>query len=162
MVQQVRRKIIVGIRRTRFDLLEGQQCIRDLLMCLQNNHLSWPDISSHFLVKTKYSSVCCSCDVKVEHESEQLYLELSVPANNSNLNDHIEETYNTASLFGRVCDGCKQFTQAEVRNQISLASGTKFILILLSRAMNSVEGFFLNDNKVVATDDLFIRYFQFT
>ena len=116
-------------------------------MCLQINHNSWPDISSHFVIKTKYSSVCCSCDVKVEHESEQLYLEVSVPEDNSNLNDHIEERYNTASLIGRVCDGCKQFTQAEVRNQISLASRTKFILILLSRAMNSIEGFSLNKNK---------------
>ena len=33
---------------TRFNMFSGQQCIRDLFVCLQVNNQYWPDISSHF------------------------------------------------------------------------------------------------------------------
>ena len=147
-----------GVLNTRFNLLAGQQCIRDLFMCLQVNHLSWPDIANNFIVSTTYSSVCCSCNGKVQHVKEEMYVELPVPPNNTNLNDHIEEYFNTGELVGRPCeDGCRRFVQGEARNQLTLGSQTKFLLVLLSRAMDSNEGGRINTNKTIATNDLFIR-----
>ena len=36
------------VRRLRYNLLEGQQCIRDLFMCLTENIVNWPDVCSNF------------------------------------------------------------------------------------------------------------------
>ena len=81
-----------------------------------------------------------------------------MPPNNTNLNDHIEEYFNTSELVGKRCDGgCNKFVQAETRNQLTLGTQTKFLLVLLSRAMQINESGHLNTNKIVATGDLFIR-----
>ena len=147
-----------NIKSLRFNMLSGQQCIRDLFMCLGENQSSWPDIASNFVIRTHFSSVCCSCNGTVQWEKEQLYLEIQVPPDGADLNSSLEDYFNTSDLVGRQCDdACKKFVLAESRNQLTLASQTKFILVILSRGLNSIEGFNLNQNETNATNDLFIR-----
>ena len=142
----------------KLDFLSGQQCIRDFFICLELNNCSLPEVASLFAFSTTNSSICCACEQKMQSTSEQLYIELFVPPDNSNLNEHIEEYFNMSELLGRVCeDGCKAFTQAEKRNQLTGGSQTKFILVILARGIASEDGFSSNRNKVLATNDVFIR-----
>ena len=86
----------------------------------------------------------------METVNEQLYLELSVPPNGSSLNTYDEEFYNTSELVGRKCeDGCMVFIQAEKRVQLTSASTTDFIVVLLSRATGEVNDHYVNTNEVI-------------
>ena len=94
----------------------------------------------------------------MQSETEQLYIELPVPPNNTRLNHYLEDYFNASDLVGRQCEAdCQTFVQAEQRNRLTSGDQTKFILILLSRAMRTADGFELNQNKTISTDELFIR-----
>ena len=41
--------------------------------------------------------------------------------------------------------------------QLTLGKNSKYILVLLTRAVETVDGYQLNSNTVVSNDDLFIR-----
>ena len=83
---------------------------------------------------------------------------MPVPHDNANLNDAVEEFFNTSSLVGRFCDdGCQTLTQAENRSRLSLASDTEFFIVILSRAVETLDGFKLVKNRVTPTNDVFIR-----
>ena len=149
---------IENVKSTYFDLQQGQHCIRDLFICLNENCINWPDISGALNMITSYSSICCNCNFEFNSVREQLYVEVPVPPDNTSLNHSIEEYFNTSDLVGRVCeDGCKKFTQAEIRNQIASVSQTKFILILLTRSIEVEHGYELNRNRIISTNDVFIR-----
>ena len=51
----------------------------------------------------------------------------------------------------------KKNVNAENRYQLTLGKNSKYILVLLTRAVETVDGYQLNSNTVVSTDDLFIR-----
>ena len=74
------------------------------------------------------------------------------------MNNYLEDHFNTSDLVGRQCESdCKMFVQAEQRNCLTSGDQTKFILILLSRPMRTEDGYELNRNKIISTDELFIR-----
>ena len=142
----------------RLNLLRGQQCVRDFFLCLQENFLSWPDVWLSFQFKITHSTSCDSCNHVNQSETSQIYVELPVPPNNSSLNDQLEEYFNTGTLVDKFCEeGCKNFIQADKRSRLTLASETKFIIVILSRAVETHDGFDLVANKIDATNDLFIR-----
>ena len=90
--------------------------------------------------------------------TDQLYIELDIPPNDLNLNEKMEEYFNMSELIGVHCDGdCQQVTQVEKRNQLTDATDTMFLLVILSRAIQTADGFAVNENKVEATNDVFIR-----
>ena len=145
---------------SKFDLFSGEQCVREFLNCLNTNQIFWPDIASTFMFSTSHSTICCSCNHRVQSMTDQLYIELDVPPDNSNLNDYIEEHFNTSDLIGKLCDGgCSKFTQSEKRTQITDSTHVKFLLVVLSRGIQTEHGFGLNKNRTIATNDVFIRYF---
>ena len=122
------------------------------------NSLSWPDVASHFIFTTSYSSTCCNCEHLLETETAQMYLEIPVPTDESMLNTIIEEYFNTSDLLGRICEeGCKKFTQAERRNQLTSTRDTEFLIIILTRAIEENYRKTLNKDKVTSTSDIFIR-----
>ena len=127
-------------------------------MCLQDNQLNWPDVSCHFNFTLNHSSTCCSCNYKYQNQTDQLYLELKVPPNETHLNTSVEEYLNTSDLVEWFCDGCKKNTQAEKRQQLAMGIETDFMIIILSRGMDSADGFTLNTNNIISTSDLFVRY----
>ena len=87
-----------------------------------------------------------------------MFIELQVPPDSSNLNEYIEDHFNTSSRVGRFCEsGCQRFGQAEKRSTMTLAEETNFIIVVLTRAMEILDGFQLNSDKVTATKDVFIR-----
>ena len=103
----------------RFDLKSGQQCIRDLFICLHENAVSWPDVSCHFTFTIQHSTLCCNCQYEIKTEREHMYLNLPVPQHDSDLNTAIEDYFNTSNLVTRFCEeSCRKVVQAEKRHQL--------------------------------------------
>ena len=148
-----------AIENMRLNLISGQQCVRDFFLCLQENFLSWPDVFLTFKNNMTHSTMCCGCNQLYHSETTQMYVELPVPPHNSCLSDYVEEYLNTSTLVDKLCeDGCKKFVQAEKRSRLSLASETEFMIVILSRAAETVGGLELVGNEIVATNDILIRY----
>jgi DNA-binding transcriptional regulator of glucitol operon len=90
-----------------------------------------------------------------------MHIELQVPPDNSNLSDCIEDYFNTSALVGRFCEnGCQSFVQSEKRSRVSRNAETEFLVFILTRAIETMDGFQLNKSKVTATNDVFIRYIR--
>ena len=154
-----RQRQIENVRRLRHDLLHGQQCIRDLFLCLQENSISWPDICSVFNFRITYSSTCCGCGNKIESEIVHMYVEIDVPPQNSSLSESLEDYFCTSNLNARLCNAkCKIICQYEKRVQISLVRETEFFITILSRAIETLNGYQLNENQIISTNDVYIRY----
>ena len=150
---------IGNIRSLRLDMLSGQQCVRDFFLCITENVLNWPDVFSFFGFKITHSSQCCNCNFDNQHEITQMYVELQVPPDGSSLNDYVEEYFNSCSLVGAFCEnGCKQFAQSEKRSSLTKADETKFLTIILTRAVETLDGFQLNRSNIIPTNDIWIRY----
>ena len=146
------------IQSLRLDLISGQQCVRDFFLCLQENMLSWPDVWLTFRFNITHSTTCCSCKHVYQSETTQIYVEVPVPPNNSNLNEYIEDQLNSSCLVDKFCeDGCQTLVQAEKSSRVTLASDTAFLIIILTQAVETLDGFKLVESKVTATNDLFIR-----
>ena len=87
-----------------------------------------------------------------------MYVELQVPEDNSNLKDCVEEYFNISSLIGKNCEeGCKKFVEAEKRSRLTSITDTEFLIIILTRGMQSFDGTIYNRNRTVATEDVFLR-----
>jgi hypothetical protein len=69
----------------------GQQCVRDFFLCLKENLESWIDVYQLFCVNIIFSTTCLHCNRKSESEQNQLYVEIDVPPNESNLNEYVED-----------------------------------------------------------------------
>ena len=143
----------------RFDLSDGQQCARDLFMCLKVNEASWPEVCSLLAFKLKHSSFCDSCGYSVIRETSQTYLEIPVPPNDSNLNDYLEDIFNQSELVSVKCEeGCNKVVQKQRRSQLVHDEDTKFLTFVLTRAVGTHDdGYLLNQNEVNSTKELFIR-----
>ena len=140
---------------SRLDLSDGDQCARDFFVCLQMNADAWPEVYSLFEFRLEHSTVCLSCSHRTSSESFQTFMEVTVPANNSNLNNYLEEVFNQSDLVTKRCeDGCKKVVQAQKQSQLVCGKDTEFLTIVLSRstATNNI-----NFNKIVSTNEVFIR-----
>ena len=151
-IDQMTRNII------RYDLSEGQQCVRDLLLCLQANSESWPDICSLFEFKLKHSTICLNCSYSHVTQTSEMYLELQVSSGMSNLNELVEEYLNQSELVTLKCeDGCGKVVQKEKRTQLSSCIASKYIIVVLQRGIQTPHGFRVVRNRLTSTGELFIR-----
>ena len=142
----------------RYDLSEGQQCIRDLLLCLQVNAESWPEVCSLFEFKLNHSTICLNCSYTHVTQTTEMYLELQVSNRMSNLNELIEEYLNQSELVTLKCeDGCGKVVQKEKRTQLSSCIASKYIIVVLQRGIQTPHGFRVVKNRLTATGELFIR-----
>ena len=152
------RNRISAIEEMRLNLISGQQCVRDFFLCINENVLCWPDVYSCFGFKITHSTKCCSCNNVNQSETTQIYVEIPIPPYNSSLNDYFEEYFNTSSLEGLNCDNdCQSFVQVEKRSQLSSCGDTNFFIVILTRAIQTLNGFKLVKNKTLPTNDVFIR-----
>ena len=147
-----------AVESLRLNLISGQQCVRDFFLCLLENVLSWPDVCSPFTFNITHSTVCRSCNNVHQSETLQMYVEMPVPPENSSLNDYVEEYLNTSSLVGKFCeDGCQKLVQAEKSSRLTEAGETEFLNIILTRAVETLDGFKLVENKITVINDVIIR-----
>ena len=146
------------IKRTHLNLGVGQQCVRDYFICINENLLEWPDVYSKFAFNLKNSTTCPSCNSRNEYETNQTYIELPVPTDNSSLKAHVENYLNETSRTKVFCsDGCNKEKEKFQRVEIVNCDEAKFLIIILSRAMNTVQGSEFSTNNVDIMGNIFIR-----
>ena len=88
----------------------------------------------------------------------QMYVELQVPQDNSNLKDSIEEYFNMSSMIGKFCEtDCQTFVQSQKRSTISSIAETEFLIVILTRAIETMGGFEFNGKQAVSTDNVILR-----
>ena len=150
---------IVAVEKLRLNLLDGQQCIRHLFICLNENVLNWPDVFSHFGFNITTSTSCDGCGTVNSHDTLQSYVEFEVPSENGDLSECLGYQYNTSELIGQICkSSCNKMVQVEKRMRLSSVKETDFITVILTRTMETEDGYKFNTNKIESTNDLFIRY----
>ena len=146
------------IEETRLDLRSGQQCVRDFFICLNENILEWPDVFSMFAFELTYSSRCLSCQHEINSETTQMYLEMTVPPNDSDMKDYVEDYLNEGLTMGYFCDeGCKKFSDKTKRTTLSSGINAKYLIVILTRGIETLDGYHLVTNKVTATSDISLR-----
>ena len=148
----------LNVENLRLNLINGQQCVRDFFLCLEENVLSWPDVYSYFAFKLTHSSECLACHHIHNFETDQIYIELDVPQDGLSLDSCVEDYLCTSNLRGYNCEsGCQKFNQFERRITVTNIDEAEFIIILLARGVENFDGYQFNTNKTVATNDIFIR-----
>ena len=147
------------IKSSRLDLRNGQQCVRDFFLCLNENVVHWPDVFSTFSFNITHSSECSTCKYKHQFQTNQLYVELPVPPNRSVLKNNVEEFFNERSEFGSYCEeGCKTLSVKSKWSSITSVEETKFLIVILTRGMETMDGYQLIKNEIKSTETLHIRY----
>ena len=120
--------------------------------------VTWPDVYSKFSFEITHSTRCESCNHINQSETLQTYVELQVPPDGSTLKDYVEDHFNSSTMVGVFCeDGCKKFVQAAKSSRIKDTSDAEFIPVILTRAVETLDGYKLNRNKIISSNDIFIR-----
>ena len=146
------------IQNSRLDLRNGQQCVRDFFISLNENLLSWPDVYSQFSFRLTHSTVCSACKHRNESETNQLYLEIPVPPNGSDLKNFLEDILNEGSTIGVYCqEGCNAFSEKVKRMALTCSDEAKFLIIVHTRGIETLDGYQLVKNEVKSTDVINIR-----
>ena len=87
-----------------------------------------------------------------------MYEEIPVPPDGTHLNNYVEEYLNQSELVTMTCeDGCSKVVQAEKRSQLISGIDARFLMVIISRAMDAGYGHQVNENRITATDDVFVR-----
>ena len=147
-----------NVHRTRLNLGAGQQCVRDFFICLKENLIKWPDVFSTLAFRLTNSSECITCGSINSYETTQVFLELDVPPSNEDLKDYVEDYLNKETSIGRECkDICKKFTTKKQKTSITDLDEVKFLTIILTRGIETVDGYHLVPNKVLSTNTIKLR-----
>ena len=148
------KKRLQNIERLHLNLNTGQQCVRDFFLCLHENVENWPDLYERFCLTTVNSTMCLTCKHKNESEQSQIYLEMEVPPDGSDMGEYVEEMINDSCIVQYHCqDGCQAHFQAEKRLMLKSANKSEFLIVLLRRSImteNHVE-------IVKSTNNLLLR-----
>ena len=146
------------IEESRFNLRSGQQCVRDFFICLSENILDWPDVYSIFSFKTTHSSKCLTCGHENSLETTQSYIEMHVPANDTDMKTHVEDYLNEGSTRLYNCEeGCKKMTEKMIKLNITNTAESQFITVVLNRGIHTLDGYKFLNNRVDASKDIYLR-----
>ena len=141
------------------NLKSGQQCVRDFFLCIGENVENWTDFNEIFNFNLVNSTTCLACNHENISEQNQIYLEMEVPPDGSNLGEYVEQNLNGSSIVEYNCqDGCKRKFQADKRTLIKSIEQTEFLIILLRRSIATTEGIEIVTNMIQATDNIDLRY----
>ena len=136
----------------------GQQCVRDFFLCLSENLETWIDVYQLFCVNFVFTTTCLSCGKVSCSEQNQLYLELDVPPNGSNLNEFVEVALNEPYKVEYNCqEGCKVKSEAENRTMIKSCMNVEYFIVILRRHVHCETGTMILENNVNSTLNIRIR-----
>ena len=148
-----------NVHRSRLNLGAGQQCVRDFFICLTENLIKWPDVFSTLAFRLTNSSECMTCGNKNSYETTQVFLELDVPPSNEDLKDYVEDYLNKETFIGRECkEICKKFTKKKQKNSITELDEVNFFTVILTRGIETVDGYHLVPNKILSTNTIKLRW----
>ena len=84
-----------------------------------------------------------------ESEQNQLYVELDVPPNGSNLNEYVEKHFNGHYEVDYNCqDGCNVKYGAENRSMMKSCQDVEFLIVILRRVVQGDAGPLIIQNTV--------------
>ena len=156
--KQELKKRLENVEKIRLNLDRGQQCVRDFFLCLHENVVNWPDLYEIFCFSTVNSTMCLSCKHRNESEQSQIYLEMEVPPDGSELSDYVEEMINESSIVQYHCqDGCQANFQAETQTMLKSVNQAKFITIILRRSMMTENGAEIVENRIGSIKNISLR-----
>jgi hypothetical protein len=142
----------------RLNLRTGQQCVRDFFLCVHENVVNWPDLYKIFCFSTVTSTMCLACKHRNESEQSQIYLEMEVPPNGSELSDYQEEMINESSRVQYHCqDGCQAHFQAETRSLLKSVRQAEFLIVLLRRSIMTENGIEIVENSIGSVKNISLR-----
>ena len=105
-----------------------------------------------------HSRMCKECGHKNEYKTNQLYIELDVPPNNSNLQEYVEGFLNHELEVGSRCEAsCDRYTRKIEKKSVTQIEEARFITVILTRGIDTAGGYQLVKNKILATNDIKIR-----
>jgi hypothetical protein len=140
------------------NLRTGQQCVRDFFLCLKENLENWVDVYQLFCLNIIYSTTCVNCGKMNESEQNQLYVELDVPPNGSNLNEYVEKHFNGYCEVDYNCqDGCNVKCGAENRSMIKSCEDVEFLIVILRRVVQGEEGPMIIQDSLNSTYNICLR-----
>ena len=146
------------IEESRFNLRSGQQCVRDFFICLHENLLNWPDVYSIFTFKTTHSSKCTQCGHENNLETTQNYIEMQCPSDDSDLRAEVEDYLNGSSSRLYKCEEvCKRLREKTISLKITNTAESQLLTVVLTRGIETLDGYKFLDNRVDATKDIFLR-----
>ena len=152
-------KRLDNIDRMYLNLKTGQQCGRDFFICLSENLETWIDVYKMFSFTTINLTICLACGHQNSFEQSQIYLEMDVPSDGTNLCESVEKMFHDGTIVDYNCeDGCKTKFQAKKKSVLKSAKETQFIIIMLRRSVISENGVEIVFNKVNSEGNISIRY----
>ena len=87
-----------------------------------------------------------------------MYLEITVPPDGTALKIQVEDYLNEGSTMIYNCeDGCKRMSQKIKKMTLTSAAEARFIIVVLSRGFDSLDGYTFLKNRTPATEDLSLR-----
>ena len=87
-----------------------------------------------------------------------MYLEMSVPPDGTALKMQMEDYLNEGTTMIYNCeDGCKKMSQKIKKMTLTCAAEAKFIVVVLSRGFDSMDGYTFLKNRNPATEDISVR-----
>ena len=121
--------------------------------------MNWPDLYKIFCFSTVNSTMCLSCKHRNESEQSQMYLEMEVPPDGSELSDYLEEMINESSIVQYHCqDGCQANFQAETRSLLKSVRQAQFLIVLLRRTILTENGAEIVDNSIGSIRNISLRF----
>ena len=151
-------RMLENIDKLYLNMRTGQQCVRDFFICLHENMENWIDVYQLFSLTTVNLLICKACGHINSSEQFQIYLELDVPPEGSNLNEYVEKALNGGTMVEYRCeDGCNVRSQADKRSLLKSGKETQFIIIMLRRTISSEFGMQIVPNNVYPDNDIDIR-----
>ena len=87
-----------------------------------------------------------------------MYIEVDVPPDSCELSKSIDDYLNTSSLVDLRCDSiCQRMVQKEKTSILTSNDEMNFLLVILSRAVATMDGYQFNSNRTLSTNDVYIR-----
>ena len=112
-----------------------------------------------FAFELTHSSKCMNCG----HENStkyppQIYLEVEVPRDGSDLKEQVENYLNDGIERVFNCEeGCKKLSQKRMRMTVNNILETEYLIIVLSRGVMTMDGYQFSQNRNNASKNISIR-----
>ena len=102
--------------------------------------------------------ICTYCNSTSEYETNEVFLEITLPPYNSSMKEIIENELNNTSFVEASCtESCKRMVRKTKRLEITNCEDVKFLIVILSRGVQTNEGYRFLKQKVDVLEDVFIR-----
>ena len=131
--------------------------LQGFFVCLSQNEKSWPDIYSLVSFDMTGSTTYGNCKYLSQSHSTHSIYELPIPRTNTNLATFIENLFNNGNEVENNCTNCKKKSMGIHRKTLTNVTNTQFIVLLISRVLETLDGYEFIQNRVNSTGNVYLR-----